>query len=196
MFSRVACQHLRTVRRVRRAPVHGRQRRRRCPPGSASVSSRAATFTPSPAMSVPSTMMSPRLMPKRKSMRSSARHRRVVRRHRTLHLDRAAMQRGVGTCRIRAAGRHRSSSPVWPPCAVTAGWNSRSRISRSRACVPASSCSMSRVYSTASAITIAASRRCRCSSPWRPPPCTTASCDRSSGAGDRDCVFCVATGRG
>ena len=39
--------------------------------GSASASSRAATLTPSPAMSLPSTMMSPKLIPMRNSMRSS-----------------------------------------------------------------------------------------------------------------------------
>ena len=41
------------------------------PPGSAKASSRAATFTPSPKMSRPSMMMSPRLIPIRNSMRRS-----------------------------------------------------------------------------------------------------------------------------
>ena len=41
------------------------------PPGSASASSRAATFTPSPQISPPSTMMSPTLMPIRNSIRRS-----------------------------------------------------------------------------------------------------------------------------
>jgi len=39
------------------------------PPGSASASSRAATFTPSPKMSYSSTITSPRLIPIRKVMR-------------------------------------------------------------------------------------------------------------------------------
>src|SRR4051812_21903934 len=42
------------------------------PPGSHSVSSRAATFTPSPKMSLPSIMMSPTLIPTRSTIRRSA----------------------------------------------------------------------------------------------------------------------------
>ena len=42
------------------------------PPGSHKVSSRAATFTPSPKMSFPSIMISPRLMPMRSTMRLSS----------------------------------------------------------------------------------------------------------------------------
>ena len=42
------------------------------PPGGAISCRRAATLTPSPKMSSPSTMMSPRLMPMRKAMRRSS----------------------------------------------------------------------------------------------------------------------------
>jgi hypothetical protein len=42
------------------------------PPGSVKASSRAATFTPSPKMSSPSTIISPRLTPMRNPMRRSS----------------------------------------------------------------------------------------------------------------------------
>ncbi len=57
------------------------------PPGSASASRRAATFTPSPHSSVPSMMMSPTLMPTRNSIRFAAGTSDVAVDHRTLELD-------------------------------------------------------------------------------------------------------------
>ena len=61
-------------RRARACPGSGRWRAREMhsPPGSHSASSRAATLTPSPKMSSPSMMMSPTLMPMRKTMRLSS----------------------------------------------------------------------------------------------------------------------------
>ena len=51
-------------------------------PGSASASSRAAILTPSPKMSPPSAMMSPRLIPMRMAMRCSFAKPRFFSRHR------------------------------------------------------------------------------------------------------------------
>ncbi len=62
------------------------------PPGSARPSSRAAILTPSPKMSPSSTMMSPRWMPMRNSMRLSGWHGGVPLGHRRLDLGRAAQR--------------------------------------------------------------------------------------------------------
>ena len=60
------------------------------PPGSARVSRRAAMLTPSPKMSSPSMMMSPRLMPTRNSMRVAGGTTAFRCGHLPLHIDRAA----------------------------------------------------------------------------------------------------------
>ena len=58
------------------------------PPGSATDSNRAATFTPSPWMSSASTMMSPRLTPTRNTILWSSAVLAFRSRHATLHSDR------------------------------------------------------------------------------------------------------------
>src|ERR1700733_15456377 len=57
------------------------------PPRSAILSSRAATLTPSPKMSVPSQMIAPRLMPNAKFDALVRRYRRIAFEHAALNLD-------------------------------------------------------------------------------------------------------------
>ena len=66
--------------------VAHRCRRWRCRPARAMPSRRAATLTPSPKMSSPSTMTSPRLTPMRNSMRRSSRNIGVALAHVALDL--------------------------------------------------------------------------------------------------------------
>ena len=75
-------------RRGRAGCRHGRApiRRRRCRPARRCSRSRAATLTPSPKMSSSSTMMSPRLMPMRNSMRRSSAHVGIALAHAALDL--------------------------------------------------------------------------------------------------------------
>ena len=126
------------------------------PPGSANSSSRAATLTPSPAISLPSTMMSPKLMPIRNSMLRRA-VRLIVCPHRSLHVDRAT-ERGIRAAEFE---QHPVTCSIDDPAVVFGNFGStmRSRMFRSRANDPASSRSMCRLKPTTSAITIAASLR-------------------------------------
>ncbi len=126
------------------------------PPGSASASIRAATFTPSPKMSSPSTMMSPTLMPMRNSMRSSSaipafrfampsgRQRRSAPRPRRSKLEQKAV-----------AGRFDDAAGVFSDEAI----HELTAVGFSNANVPLSR-PMRREYPAMSAGTIAASRRC------------------------------------
>ena len=127
------------------------------PPGSASASRRAATLTPSPKMSRPSRMMSPRLMPMRNSIRFSSG---------------TAVLRSVIPCCTSTAQRTASTtlansmsnpSPVVltmrPRCSLTLGSPSSRRIAFSAASVPSSSAPISREYPATSAARMAARRR-------------------------------------
>ena len=67
--------------------VMNRTRRRSTPPGSASPSNRAATFTPSPKMSSASAITSPRLIPTRNSIRFSGGVPAFALGHPPLHLN-------------------------------------------------------------------------------------------------------------
>ena len=123
---RTRCRDFRAPGRVRLA--------RQMPPAGASGSSRAATLTPSPKMSSPSAITSPRLIPMRSSSRSSAGNEAL----------RAASARWIAMAQRSDASAlpnsARKPSPVVltmrPPVPAIAGSTTSPRIARSRARVP------------------------------------------------------------
>jgi hypothetical protein len=113
------------------------------PPGSHSASRRAAMFTPSPKMSSPSMMMSPRLMPIRNTIRLSSGSSAL----------RVAIARWIATAQATAsttlANSTSAPSPVVftirPRCAAICGSTSSRRCAFRRASVPTSSAPMRRL---------------------------------------------------
>jgi len=137
------------------------------PPGSANPSSRAATLTPSPKMSRPSLMISPRLIPMRSSMRRSG----------GTSVFRSAIARCTSTAQRTASTTLANSinrpSPVVltmrPRCSLTLGSLSSRLSAFNAASVPSSSAPISLEYPATSAARIAASRRVWVTSLCPPP---------------------------
>ena len=112
------------------------------PPGGAISCSRAATLTPSPKMSSPSTMMSPMLMPMRKAMRRSSAIPAV---RSAIAVCTSTAQRTALTTLGNSSSR---PSPVVltmrPPWLAIAGSTTSCRMAFSAASVPLSSRPISR----------------------------------------------------
>src|SRR4051812_23517848 len=127
-------------------------------PGCASASSRAATLTPSPNMSSPSTMTSPRLTPIRNSRRRSVGMGSLISREArcisTAHFT-------ASTTLGKSASKLSPAVPtIRPPCAAING-STALRSSPSALCVAASSSPIKRLKATTSACRMAASFRFR-----------------------------------
>jgi len=127
-------------------------------PGWASASSRAAMLTPSPKMSSPSMITSPRLTPIRSSRRRSGGIGSLIEREARCI---STAQFSASTTLEKSASTLSPAVPtIRPPCAAISGSTAR-RSSPSTRCVPASSSPINRLKPATSACRMAASFRFR-----------------------------------